>query len=113
MFENPIKGSVGGACKKLTGMIYGCAWVAIFVYTALVLIALITNADVLYATGLISRPTVHSDTYVIWRIAIMLVVDAGIWVCGYINALIWNIVGEIVNSLALIAHRMPKGASKE
>jgi hypothetical protein len=112
MFENPIKGSVGGACKKLAGIVYGCTLILMFVYTALSIAAIIWGDDVMRAISILYGSSATTTSIVI-RLAAIGVVDAIMWVCGYVSALIWNVIGEIVNSLAIIAHRMPKGTSKE
>ena len=112
MFENPIKGSVGGACRKVAGIVYGCTLILMFVYTALGIAALIWGDDVVRAMGLLYGSSA-TTTSIVMRLVLIGVVDLVMWVCGYVSALIWNVIGEVVNSLATIAHRMPKGTSKE
>ena len=131
MFENPIQGSVGGTCKRIAGIIYGIlSLCALLVF--LINCAPIFNKDLLNAftsANAATFPTIISvmmqrlildGKQEVAKIMYYLVVFGNavwqglkLWLIGYGSALVLNILAEWTNSIAIIAHRMPKGTSKE
>lgn len=150
-FENPIKGSVGGACKKIAGLVYGIGIILIIVMLISSVLPIFSDkATTAYlSTNLTEAPAwlqsrirneindglqeiVNSwfndaNNAVTTQLGIKLfwtriwILTAAIWTAikswltCFAVALGLNIVGEITNSLALIAYRMqkPEQARKE
>ena len=143
-FENPIKGSVGGACKKTAGLVYGIGIILIIIMlissvlpifsdeaTAAYLSANLTEIpawlqlrisnemkdglqeivnswfnDAKNTVATLLGPKLFWTRIWILSSAIWTAIKS--WLACFAVALGLNILGEITNSLALIAYRMQK-----
>lgn len=131
MFENPIQGSVGSACKRVAGIIYGVmCLIALLVF--ILNCAPMFNEELLNAftkangasfptiiTVLMQRLILNGKQDVAKVFYYLVVFGSAfwqgfkLWLFGYGAALICNVVGDWTNSFAIIANRMPKTSPKE